>query len=304
MIRKTAFFIILAALLMAAPPAVTAATHDGAAYSAEIPKGWTYEDVGGEDMFQHERALARITVIITRPETPSLEAILEERASYEEVKRLPGGKSYIVEYGGHESRRAWGMLDDDGTFAEISLGEAFPGMPAFLAGLKAKTGNDGLARIFRAANTKEVADWLRYATPHFLDEERGLTPYTGHGLTAKLPKGWTATAKDESVVFASPDNGKEGTITVRIFPLPDNEYVTFAAFCKDLMQKMGGTDLMEGELGIGFSLGDDTNVSCRQGYKRCLLRIMKDPETEWEGETASPFEMLLDSIRVIENWDE
>lgn len=298
MIRKTLFFAALAILFGISAPSAIAARQDTGLFSVELPKGWEYSDNEPVHLFSHVvdgRSPVKITIF--ELEEQSLEEYAEGEAEGYPFKMLPGGKSYIYQVGYTAGARGWGILVDDVMLVQIVTDAGASGIPDFLASLQAKAGQEALARAFQAAKRKDVVDWLAFTTPHYLDAELGLTLYSGNGVIAKLPKGWTATPRDEAVVFTIPGNKMAGSIIARAFSLPDKEYPTFVAFAKNLMQEMDGDGFMEGESGVEFTLEDGRNVFCTAFHGDCLVLVVRDIQAE-EEEAVEAFSLLLRSISL------
>jgi hypothetical protein len=303
MIRKMLFFTVLAILCATSAPAALAARQDAGLFSVELPKGWEYSDNDPVHLFSFVAdGRSPVKITISELDEQSLEEYAESEAEGYPVKMLPGGKSNIYHVGYTAGVRAWGMQVDDATVLEIATDAGAPGIPAFLASLQANAGKDALALAFQAAKSKEVVDWLTFTAPHYLDAELGLTLFSGNGMAAKLPKGWTATPKDEAVVFAVPGDDASGSITARAFSLPDREYPTFVAFAKELLREMGGHGFMEGQSGVEFTLEDGRTVLCTAFHGNGLILVVRDTQAE-EEEAVEAFSLLLRSI-TLTKWQE
>ena len=302
MIKKTLILAGLAIMAIAAATpaaAALAARRDAGLFSVELPAGWDYSDSDPVHLFSHESdGLTLFKLTIANSQVLSLEEFAESEAEGYPVKMSPDGRSFVYQVGYNEGARGWGIEADGGTFVEIStFAAAAADLPAFLAGLRANEGQDALAGAFEAANGQEVVEWLAFEAPYFLDAELGLTLFSGHGLTAKLPPGWKATAGDDAVEFSFPDEKAYGSIIARVVSLPDAEYSTFLNHAKDLMRQMGGTAFMEGESGVEFTLEDGGIVIFTSFRGHGLVQVVRSPETEDE-EANNAFSLLLNSISV------
>jgi hypothetical protein len=155
----------LSLLLVCIAQPAFAARQDAGAFSAEVPAGWTMTKNDETTTFAAPGGSVEFTVIMKKYEKPKIKEIIAEWAGQSPVKMLSGA---IYIYEDASGSRAWGMLADDGAFAEIGANAAHDGISAFLAGLKSAKDEDGLAKIFKAAaSSKEAAEWLKFVTPAF-----------------------------------------------------------------------------------------------------------------------------------------
>ena len=165
MVRSLFALLALSFLLACVAQPAFAARQDAGAFSAEVPAGWTMTKNDETTTFAASDGSVEFTVIRKKYEKPKIKEIIAEWAGQTPVKMLSDA---IYIYEDSSGSRSWGMLADDGAFAEIGANAAHNGIAAFLAGLKSAKGEDGLAKIFKAAaSSKEAAEWLTFVTPAF-----------------------------------------------------------------------------------------------------------------------------------------
>ena len=271
----------LAFLLACIAQPAFAARKDAGAFSAEVPANWTMTKNDETTTFAAPGGSAEFTVILKKYEKPNIKEIIAEWAGQTPVKML-SDVSYIYE--DSSGSRSWGMLADDGFFAEIGASAAHDGVVAFLAGLKSAKGEDGLAKIFKAAaSSKEAAEWLKFATPAFAkaDDESEGTPYTHKTFTATVPAGWSASEKGETVAFAS--EATNSFVLVRVLALASDDGKAFTAFAKEQAKKLGGKDIEAGDGVVNFGADKGAKGMLTQFGKKCLLLIFSGDDPKIDG---------------------
>lgn len=263
MLRSTFLAFALLCLFVCAAQPCFAARQDAGAFSAEVPDGWTVTKEDEMTTFAEPSGPVELMIILKKYEKTAIQEIVAEMAGQTPVQFLADN---IYIYEDSSGGRGWSMLAADGTFADIGVNMSYVDIKAFLAGLKAADGKQGLAAIFKALTASpEAADWLAYETPPFAeagdggdpgDSEEG-TPYEHKTFTAVIPNGWTAVEQNESVVFAS--GTKDAFVIVRVFTLASDDDKAFVAWAEEQAKALDGKNISAGEGVVEFTTAKGAN---------------------------------------------
>lgn len=281
MLRPALLPLALAFILAFAAQPSFAARLEADGFSAEVPKGWTMTQDEEVTNFSSPDSSIELVVILKKYEKPNINEAIAELAGQTQTKKLTDN-SYIYE--DSSEARAWGMIAEDGTFAEISATAAYDGLAAFIAGLKAADNEKGLAGIFKAAaSSKDVLRWLQFIQPRFAAspddnaaggndsaEDEG-TPFESTTFTAVVPQGWSAAEQGESVLFTS--GAKDASVSVRVYTLASDDGKAFAAWAQEQAKALGGKNLTVGEGVVEFTTDKDANGMFTQFDTKSLFLL-------------------------------
>ena len=71
------------------------------------------------------------------------------------------------------------------------------------------------------------------------------TSFTGKGIRADVPEGWSTKIDGETVVFAAPGGVEKGFVMAAVIPLPSNKHKDFLNMSKELAKNMKGKNVRE-----------------------------------------------------------
>ncbi len=250
-------------------------------FSVTKPKDWLFRMEEGVAAFRAPEDAHSIMVFVTKHENAKLDAIIKEQAGEgTEVRKLPGGRSYIYEDA--SGARVWGMLAKDGQFCEITVDSRFGGTAAFLASMKPGDGAPGMKEIISAAGSPETAAWLDFApagkaaAPAKEKKDGAKAPaakasrtFKGNGLTAEVPAGWSTKIEKNMVTFMADDSS--AGLLASVMQLSSDNHKNFVEFSKKSAKTLGGTKIRAAEGMVEFSTKDATGVFSQYGKKALLL---------------------------------
>lgn len=155
-----ALSLLLLAFMCSAQPSL-AVLQDAGAFHADIPGDWEFTQEGGLTSFTAPDDSVQISIFLDWYDNPDVGDIVAEWAG-DNPATMVTARSYRYEEvsGG----RSWGMLAEDGTFVEITVSAAYPGIGVFLKSLAPTGEHEALRQIFAAA-VSEASVWLAFTEP-------------------------------------------------------------------------------------------------------------------------------------------
>lgn len=101
------------------------------------------------------------------------------------------------------------------------------------------------------------------------------TPFSGKGIRADLPDGWTAKIDGETVVFSASGGVDKGFVMAAVIPLPSNKHSDFLKTSKEIAKNMQGKNVQERNgVTVEFDLPNGAKaVTEGTGRKSLLLGV-------------------------------
>lgn len=221
--------------------AVAADKEDFGTFLVEVPEGWEAIEEGSAVIFlgPEEQSIVISAEIYEKPDEALMASISASGAEY---RMLEDGDGYIFEANGY---RTWGMLSKEGLAFSIAITDACPELSAIVYSLEAGAEVPAMEAAVDTVVGKDILDWLNFVSPSFAPadgendaDEPEMVEYNGEGLSASIPKGWTATPKDGGVAFMAADEN-EG-VYARAVDLPSDDWDEFVKIATALRDEVDG----------------------------------------------------------------
>lgn len=262
----------------------------------QLPEGWENFAGGGVSTFGSESEDGSMQVMRWHMGNPNPELWAKDQAAGRKVSTKAGTEGFFYENG--SGQHCW-MMGDGPYILEICTDkEAAKQAGAILAGAKPAPDGADMKRILAAAKSKPVMDWLNHTEPGSgkkppeQDEtaEVPSKPFKGAGLTADVPKDWTAAVKDGTVTFATKDQTSFCVARLLALKKPDD----FEAKSAELAKGLGGMNIHFVEGNVLLTTKDGVyarllNWPTEKGEGRILILLHSRPDPA--------VDTVLDSVR-------
>ena len=271
---------------------------DNGGFSAELPKGWTVREEDSFAIFESDGQTPQtILCRILKFENFDLDVYLQRQSRDGKWARF-NGLSYV--YVAPSGDRSWFAIISPGELFEIVVGEPVAALPEFLRSLRTTEETREFKIAFMDAGSREVIDWLTFATPEMPADASGnptpsrperaaFKPFSGNNLKARVPDGWTIDTEGPFVHFTAPGGRDDGYAAGASIAL-DGKFINDVGMA--IINELGGVNVYDFEGMLSFQIDGDQDGLIDQYGDTLLLKISQP------GNKLSS--SLADSIQLLE----
>ncbi len=271
--NNTLLVLATLACCLAVPLSAPAAAAGAAVFSFDLPAGFA---VSGDDSYpcvpaslsgknfapgeltilKNESTAECVLLVVQRRPKGDLAGLVKKIAEDASITMLGKGQGCIYEEESAPPSRSWAIITDDGFFFALRQNYPFKGIKSLIKNLRAKPGQPGVEKALAALESKKALDWLTYATESAVLDDGSRKYFTGDGIYALLPKGWTAEEKGGVATFR-PAKGKQ-FVSVERLALRNEEECQAAA--EKEAKRLGRGDSEVDSSNVYFKTRDGTTV--------------------------------------------